>query len=62
MINTSTSLGFSEDYEKRSVQVFFLVSACTDAIIEYLKGDLCKSIDTVGEVIIETINKLKRRI
>ena len=52
-------LGFSEKDDKRAVQVYFLISAAVDTAIEYLKGNLCKSIDTVGEVFVETIEKLK---
>lgn len=56
----AASWGFSPDYEKRSVQVYFFVSACTDTIIQYLKGDLASSLDMVGEVITEAVEKLKR--
>ena len=52
--------GFSQNYEKRTVQVFFLVSACVDTIIQYLKGGLTSSIDLVGDVIIEAIEKLRK--
>ena len=52
--------GFSQDYEKRTVQVFFLVSACVDTVIQYLKGGLTPSIDIVGDVIIEAIEKLRK--
>ena len=54
------SWGFSKDYEKRAVQVFFLVSACVDTIMQYLKGSLASSIDLVGDVIIEAIDKLRK--
>lgn len=60
MVDMAASWGFSPDYEKRSVQVYFFVSACTDTIIQYLKGDLASSIDMVGTVIAETVEKLKR--
>lgn len=59
MLPVATSWGFAQDNDKRAVQVYFLVSACADTIIEYLKGNLSSSIETVGEVIIETIAKLK---
>lgn len=60
MVDTATPWGFSTDYEKRNVQVYFFVSACTDTIIQYLKGELSSSIDTVGDVVIEAVEKLKR--
>lgn len=53
--------GFSQDYEKRAVQVYFLVSACADTVIRYLKGELTSSIDLVGEVIIEAVYSLMNR-
>ncbi|HAS38100.1 MAG TPA: hypothetical protein DCS04_05765 [Ruminococcaceae bacterium] len=61
MVNLSAAWGFSSDYEKRTVQVYFFVSACVDTIIQYLKGDLCDSLDTVDEVVTEVIDKLKRK-
>ena len=57
---TTATLGFSPECEKRSVQVYFLISACVDTVIQYLKGDLTSSIDIVGEVISEAVEKLKR--
>ena len=51
--------GFLSDYEKRNVQVYFLVSACVDTVMHYLKGNMTSSIDTVGEVITEIVEKLK---
>lgn len=60
IVDTATNWGFSSDYEKRAVQVYFLGSACVDTMVEYLKGRLCSSLDTVGDVIIEAIDKLKR--
>lgn len=58
----SAKLGFSPDYEKRSVQVYFLVSACVDTIIHYLKGDFNCSVEIVGSVVEEAIEKLKAPI
>lgn len=53
-------VGFSPDAEKRAVQVCFLVSACVDTMIEYLKGNLSTSLEGVGDAITEAINKLRR--
>lgn len=55
----ATTWGFSSDYERRSVQVYFLGSACVDTVVRYLKGGLCSSLDLVGDVIIEATDKLK---
>ncbi len=52
--------GFSDDPGKRAVQVYFLGSACVDTIVRYLKGGLGSSLDLVGSVIAEAIDKLKR--
>ncbi len=52
--------GFSPDYEKRAVQVYFLVSACVDTIMQYLKGGLPADLDTVGEVLTDAVEKLRR--
>ena len=41
------------------MQVYFLISACVDTVIQYLKGDLASSIDMVGDVIVEAVEKLK---
>ena len=59
MVAMATIWDFSQDYEKRAVQAYFLVSACVDTTIQYLKGDLTSSIDLVGEVITEAVDKLK---
>lgn len=53
------SYGFSKDREKCAVQICFLAGACVDVIIEYLSGNLCASLDTVGEVICEAIESLR---
>mgnify|MGYP004678704327 CR=1 FL=1 len=60
MAVATATMGFSSDCEKRSVQVYFLISACVDTVIQYLKGDLASSIDMVGDVIVEAVEKLKR--
>ena len=60
MVDMAAMWGFSPDYEKRTVQVYFFVSACTDTVIQYLKGDLPSSLDMVGEVIAGVVEKLKR--
>ena len=62
MMSLATGWGFSADYEKRAVQVYFLGSACVDTMVEYLRGNLGSSLELVGEVVIEAIDKLKREV
>lgn len=59
MFVMSNTAVFSQDDEKRSVQVCFIVSACVYTVMQYLKVNLMKSLDTVAEVITEAIDKLK---
>ena len=58
MVFTLNSAAFSQNLEKRAVQVCFFISACVDTVMQYLKGNLTKSLDTVAEVITEAIEKL----
>lgn len=58
ILSTVTNQYFSKNNEKRAVQAYFIASACVDTTIQYLKGDLSSSIDLVGEVILEAIEKL----
>ena len=51
MVFTPNSAAFSQNLEKRAVQVCFFISACVDTVMQYLKGNLTKSLDTVAEVI-----------
>ena len=55
-----SSVGFSQDAEKRAVQACFIVSACVDTIVQYLKGTLCASLETIGTVLKERIEKLRK--
>lgn len=55
----SNTAAFSQDDEKRSVQACFIVSACVDTVMQYLKCNLTKSLDMVAEVTTEAIDKLK---
>lgn len=59
MSEMETPYFFSDNYEKRTVQVYFIVSACVDTVIRYLSGNLASSLDLVGEVVIEALEKLK---
>ncbi len=41
--------GLSENPEKRAVQIYFLISACVDTVIRYLRGGLGASLDIRSE-------------
>ncbi len=60
IVAMSNGWGFSSDYDKRAVQVYFLGSACVDTIIRYLKDGFNVPLETVGDVVIEAIEKLKK--
>lgn len=60
MLNMSAGWNFSPVYEKRAVQIYFLGSACVDTVVQYLKGNFGSSIDLIGEVITEAIDKLNK--
>lgn len=51
--------GFSDSYEKRAVQVYFLTGACVDVVVQYFKGNITASLDVIGETVIEAIDKLQ---
>lgn len=52
-------LPFSNNPEERQVQIYFLSSACVDVVVEYFRGGFSASFETVTDVILEAINKLK---
>lgn len=56
---SAPTYGFSKNAEKCSVQICFLAGACVDVIVEYLKGSMTASLDTVGDVICEAIESLR---
>lgn len=53
-------LPLDSDPARRQVQLCFFCSACVDVVVEYFYGNLSASLDTVTEVICETIHKLER--
>ncbi len=62
-VNTTSILfNTSKDSEKKSVQIYFFVSACVDTIIAYLKGHLIANLDTINKTLIEILNKLESNI
>jgi len=60
MVVMSGPSAFSQNLEKREIQVCFFISACVDTVMQYLRGNLTKSLDTVAEVITEAIEKLTK--
>lgn len=60
MVVMPATYAFSQNLEKRAVQVCFFISACVDTVMQYLRGNLTKSLDTVAEVITEAIEKLTK--
>lgn len=56
----STSLPFSKNKNERYVQIRFLTNACVDTIVDYFNGTLNVSLEQVGNIIIEIINKLEK--
>lgn len=55
------SLPFSRDENIRAVQLCFLTSACVDVVVEYFRGGFDLSLDEVGDVVIEAMDKLQRK-
>ena len=52
-------LQISNNPEERQVQIYFLSSSCVDEVMEYFRGGFSASFETVTDVILEAINKLK---
>ncbi len=61
MVAGGQVMGFSKDYETRAVQVSFIVNAIVDTVLQYLRGSLAVSLEVVGKVVNEAIDKLKKR-
>lgn len=55
----NTSLPFSKNSKERYVQIRFLTNACVDTLVDYFNGTITISIEKVGDIIIDIINKLK---
>ena len=45
---------------EKYVQIRFLTNACVDTMVDYFKGNIDLSLDEVGEVIIDFLNKMKK--
>lgn len=55
----NTSLPFSKNNSERYVQIRFLTNACVDTLVDYFNGTITISIEKVGNIIIDIINKLQ---
>jgi len=55
----SVVLPFSKKESERYVQIRILTNACVDTMVDYFNGKLDLSLDEVGAVILEFLNKLK---
>lgn len=53
------ALPFSPEPDRRQVQIRFLIGACVDVVAEYYRGGLKVPFETVTDVILEAIEKLK---
>ena len=56
----SAVLPFSKNKAEKYVQIRFLTNACVDTMVDYFKGNIDLSLDEVGEVIIDFLNKMKK--
>ena len=55
----SKTLPFSKDENIRYVQIRFLTNACVDTVVDYFKGFLNVSLEQVGKIILNIIDKIK---
>ena len=56
----SAALPFSQNKAEKYAQIRFLTNACVDTMVDYFKGNIDLSLDEVGEVIIDFLNKMKK--
>ena len=45
---------------EKYAQIRFLTNACVDTMVDYFKGNIDLSLDEVGGVIIDFLNKMKK--
>lgn len=55
----NTTVPFSTNTTKRQTQIRFLTNACVDTMVDYFRGTITSSLDEVGEIILDYLNKLK---
>ena len=56
----SAMLPFSQNKAEKYAQIRFLTNACVDTMVDYFKGNIALSLEEVGEVIIDFLNKMKK--
>ena len=56
----SAALPFSQNKAGKYAQIRFLTNACVDTMVDYFKGNIYLSLDEVGGVIIDFLNKMKK--
>lgn len=56
----SAVLPFSKNKAEKYAQIRFLTNACVDTMVDYFKGNIDLSLDEVGGVIIDFLNKMKK--
>ena len=56
----SAVLPFSKNKAEKYAQIRFLTNACVDTMVDYFKGNIDLSLDEVGGVIIEFLNRVKK--
>lgn len=56
----SAALPFSKNIAEKYAQIRFLTNACVDTMVDYFKGNIDLSLDEVGGVIIDFLNKMKK--
>ena len=56
----SAALPFSQNKAEKYAQIRFLTNACVDTMVDYFKGNIDLSLDEVGGVIIDFLNKMKK--
>ena len=55
-----TNFAFSDNKKERYVEIRFLTNACVDTMVDYFRGTLELTLDQVGEIIINMLNKYMR--
>ena len=54
------ALPFSKNKAEKYAQIRFLTNACVDTMVDYFEGNIDLSLDEVGGVIIDFLNKMKK--
>lgn len=60
LFEESSTLPFSKNKAERYVQIHILTNACAETIADYFRGVLPVSLDEVGNILIDFINRLNK--